>query len=74
MGVGGIKAHLFKYVAAFAEVKYIQAHHDGLTSDRFGQSPVFNFVGNALVVNQYSSSIQTIVMHMGLSIHFDIKP
>jgi hypothetical protein len=74
MGMAGAKAHLFKYVAAFAEVKYIQAHHDGLTSDRFGQSPVFNFVGNALVVNQYSSSIQTIVMHMGLSIHFDIKP
>ncbi len=35
MAVGGIKAHLFKYVAAFVEAKYIQAHHDGMLTDRY---------------------------------------
>jgi len=74
MAVAGAKAHLFKYVAAFAEVKYIQAHHDGLTSDRLGASTLFSFSGDQLFVNQYSSSIRTIVMHVGLSIHFDVKP
>jgi hypothetical protein len=74
MALAGAKAHLFKYVAAFAEVKYIQAHHDGLTSDRLGASTLFSFAGDQLFVNQYSSSIRTIVMHVGLSIHFDIKP
>jgi hypothetical protein len=73
MGVGGVKAHLFKYVAAFAEAKYLQAHHDGLTADRFGQSG-FIGAGTPLVVNQYSSSIHTILVHVGLSIHFDWKP
>src|SRR5688572_11911932 len=38
-GVGGIKAHLFKYVAVFAEAKYLYAHHNGLSSDRFGNTP-----------------------------------
>jgi opacity protein-like surface antigen len=76
-GVGGIKAHLFKYVAVFAEAKYIHAHHSGLTTDRFGQSgPPFN--NNAtqgdLVVNPYSSTIDTILAHAGISVHFDIKP
>ncbi|UVT21785.1 MAG: hypothetical protein H8K03_07780 [Nitrospira sp.] len=73
LGVGGVKAHLFKYVAAFAEAKYIHAHHDGLTSDRFGNSAIIA-AGAPLVVNQYSSSINTIVVHVGLSIHFDVKP
>jgi opacity protein-like surface antigen len=76
-GVGGIKAHLFKYVAVFAEAKYIHAHHTGLTTDRFGLSgPPFN--NNAtqgdLVVNRYESTIDTILAHAGISIHFDIKP
>ena len=71
MGVGGFKAHLFKYVAAFAEAKYIHAHHDGLVTDRFGLSTPG---GANLTVNQYSSSINTIVVHVGLSIHFDVKP
>jgi hypothetical protein len=77
MGMAGVKAHLFKYVAAFAEAKYLMAHHDGLTSDRFGQSagPTFPSTGGStLFVNQYSSSIHTILVHAGLSIHFDIKP
>jgi hypothetical protein len=73
MGMGGIKAHLFKYVAAFAEAKYIHAHHDGLVTDRFGNSG-FAAAGTPLVVNQYSSSINTILVHAGLSIHFDVKP
>ncbi len=34
--VGGFKVHLFKYVAAFAEAKYLHAHHSGLGTDRFG--------------------------------------
>jgi hypothetical protein len=71
MGVGGVKAHLFKYVAAFAEAKYLHAHHDGLTADRFGQSGI---ASPPLAVNQYSSSINTILVHVGLSIHFDWKP
>jgi len=77
-GVGGVKVHLFKYVAAFAEAKYLHAHHNGLTSDRFGLSsggPVIPTTGGApLVVNEYSSSINTIIVHAGLAIHFDWKP
>lgn len=78
MAMGGIKAHVFKYVALFAEAKYIQAHHDALTSDRFGQSDPA-FVGGCcfsgqLVVNRYESSIDTVFAHAGMSIHFDIKP
>jgi hypothetical protein len=75
-GVGGIKAHLFKYVAAFAEAKYLHAHHNGLSSDRFGNSPD----GGLLVgtpgpfVNPYSSNINTILVHAGLSIHFNWEP
>jgi hypothetical protein len=71
--VGGVKAHLFKYLAAFAEARYLMAHHDGLTSDRFNASTI-NATGDALVVNQYSSSIHTILVHVGLSLHFDIRP
>ena len=76
MGVGGIKAHLFKYVAVFAEAKYIHAHHNGLTSDRFGNSEA-NFVDlvqGDLSVNRYESTIDTILAHAGLSVHFDIRP
>jgi hypothetical protein len=72
-GVGGIKAHLFKYVAAFVEAKYLHAHHDGLLTDRFGQSPDF-LAGGPLVLNPYSSTIDTILVHAGMSLHFDIKP
>ena len=71
LGMGGVKAHLFKYVAAFAEAKYVHAHHDGLLTDRFGQSTSF---GANLTLNQYSSSINTILVHVGLSIHFDVNP
>jgi len=71
LGMGGVKAHLFKYVAAFAEAKYVHAHHDGLLTDRFGLSTPF---GANLTVNQYSSSINTILVHVGLSIHFDVNP
>ncbi len=76
MGVGGIKAHLIKYVAVFAEAKYLHAHHDGLTTDRFGKSPdgSLAFSGPGVFVNPYSSSINTIFVHAGLSIHFDWKP
>jgi hypothetical protein len=79
MGVGGIKAHLFKYVAAFVEAKYVHAHHDGLLTDRYGVIPPgqsFPGVGgnNPLVLNPYSSTIDTILVHAGLSIHFDWKP
>jgi hypothetical protein len=71
-GVGGIKAHLFKYVAVFAEAKYIHAHHTGLTTDRFGTTPpLFTTEFN---VNRYESTIDTILAHAGISIHFDIKP
>ena len=77
MGVGGIKVHLFKYVAAFAEAKYVHAHHNGLSSDRYGNSPPGGGlkVGTAgPFVNPYESTINTIFVHAGLSIHFDWKP
>ena len=75
MGVAGVKAHLFKYVAAFVEAKYIMAHHDALTADRFGASTFpYSFEGNSLKVNRHSSDIDTIMVNVGLSIHFDIKP
>jgi hypothetical protein len=79
MGVGGIKAHLFKYVAAFIEAKYVHAHHDGLLTDRFGNIPANQTFpgpgGNTpLILNPYSSNIDTIFVHAGLSIHFDWKP
>jgi opacity protein-like surface antigen len=78
-GVGGIKAHLFKYVAAFAEAKYLYAHHNGLSTDRFGNSAggdiaVAPLSPNALVVNPYSSQVSTILVHVGLSIHFNWEP
>ena len=79
MAVGGIKAHLFKYVAAFAEAKYLYAHHRGLSTDRFGNSgggdiAVAPLPGNELIVNHYSSQISTILVHAGLSIHFNWEP
>jgi len=78
MGLGGIKGHLFKYVAAFIEAKYIHAHHDGLVTDRFGNSNQVSFPAPGdppgLIVNQYSSTIDTILVHAGLSIHFDLRP
>ncbi|MBL8038931.1 hypothetical protein ACYX34_02495 [Nitrospira sp. CMX1] len=80
MGVGGIKAHLFKYLAFFVEAKYLHAHHDGLLTDRFGQSaPIVCCVSgpgglNPPVYNPYSSTIDTILVHGGLSLHFDWKP
>ena len=76
LAMGGVKAHLFKYVAGFVEAKYIQAHHDGLLTDRFGQSALTfpSTGGSTLVLNQYSSSINSIQVHVGLSIHFDWKP
>jgi hypothetical protein len=75
MGVGGVKAHLFKYVAVFAEAKYLHAHHNGLTVDRYGLStPAFTGGQGQLVLNPYSSTIDTIFAHAGLSIHFDIRP
>jgi hypothetical protein len=74
-GVGGIKAHLFKYVAAFVEAKYLHAHHNGLSTDRFAQSVDGGIFGvNNPVVNPYSSTINTIFVHAGLSFHFDWKP
>jgi opacity protein-like surface antigen len=75
-GVGGIKVHLFKYVAGFAEAKYLYAHHNGLSSDRFGNSPG----GGLLIgtpgpfVNPYESTIATIMVHAGLSLHFNWEP
>ena len=75
--LGGIKAHLFKYVAAFVEAKYLYAHHRGLSTDRYGQSPqtVAPFGGQPdIIVNPYSSTIDTIFVHAGLSMHFDWKP
>ncbi len=69
--LGGVKAHLFKYVAAFVEAKYIHANHEELNTDRFGLSQPF---GDGLIVDQYESTIRTILVHAGLSIHFDIKP
>lgn len=75
MAVGGIKAHLFKYVAVFAEAKYIRAQHDGLTSDRFGKSGAAFAGGQGeLVMNRYDSTMDTILAHAGVSIHFDIRP
>ena len=82
MAIGGIKAHLFKYLAFFVEGKYIQAHHDGLLTDRYGLSSgndgftTFPTApdGSTLFLNQYSSSIHTILVHGGLSIHFDFRP
>ena len=74
--LGGIKAHLFKYVAAFVEAKYLYAHHRGLSTDRFAQSAGGNifFDPNSLVVNPYSSTVDTILVHAGISMHFDWKP
>ncbi|THJ17430.1 MAG: hypothetical protein CAF42_003400 [Nitrospira sp. CG24B] len=76
LGVGGIKAHLFKYVAVFAEAKYIHAHHSGLTSDRFGLSEetFLNATQGQIFVNPYESTIDTIFAHAGISIHFDVRP
>lgn len=68
---GGVKVHLFKYLAAFAEAKYTHAFHSGLGTDRFGQSQV----GEApLFLDIYESTIRTIHVHAGLSLHFDVKP
>jgi opacity protein-like surface antigen len=80
--MGGVKAHLFKYLAGFVEAKYIMAHHDNLVTDRYGQSsggdafPTFPPppTGSTIFFNEYSSSINSIHVHAGLSIHFDIKP
>ncbi|MDF0677072.1 MAG: hypothetical protein P0120_22455 [Nitrospira sp.] len=71
LAMGGLKVHLFKYLAAFAEAKYVQAFHGGLGTDRYGLSTPS---GNDLVINNYESSIKTIFVHAGLSLHFDIKP
>lgn len=75
-GVGGIKAHLFKYVAVFVEAKYLHANHSGLTTDRYGRStPAFaGGVQGQEIVNVYASTIDTILVHAGISMHFDIKP
>jgi hypothetical protein len=74
-GLGGIKVHLFKYVAAFAEAKYLYAHHNGLSSDRFALSPGGTLGGGpGPTVNPYSSTINTVLVHAGLSFHFDWKP
>ncbi len=67
---GGFKVFLFKYLAAFAEAKYTHAFHDGLTTDRFGQSTT----DTELIVNPFESMIRTIHVHAGLSLHFDVKP
>jgi hypothetical protein len=71
LAVGGVKAHLFKYVAAFVEAKYLHAHHGALGTDRYGASTVG---GQDLTINDYSSTIRTIFVHAGLSLHFDIRP
>jgi opacity protein-like surface antigen len=80
-GVAGIKAHLFKYVAAFAEAKYLYAHHNGLKTDRFGNSPggsiAEEFLGQGLpgpFMNPYSSRISTVLVHAGVSFHFNWEP
>jgi hypothetical protein len=77
LAMGGVKAHIFKYVSLFAEAKYIRAQHDGLTTDRFSQSGgAFTgalFSGN-LVMNRYDSTIDTILAHAGMSISFSFKP
>lgn len=71
---GGFKVFLFKYLAAFAEAKYLHAHHGGLGTDRFGvNSPLFSNSGD-LHLDDYNSTIRTISVHAGLSLHFDIKP
>ena len=74
--LGGVKAHLFKYMAFFVEAKYLQAHHDGMLTDRTGSSALTfpSTGGSTLVLNQYSSTIDTILVHAGLSLHFDWKP
>ena len=79
MAIGGVKAHLFKYLAFFLEAKYLQAHHNGMLTDRFGQSGIIVCCAappavNPPVFNPYSSSIDTILVHGGLSLHFDWKP
>ena len=76
LGVGGVKAHLFKYVAAFVEAKYLHAHHNGLATDRYGDSLAgdLSFDKEGPVVHTYSSTINTIFVHVGLSMHFDWKP
>jgi len=75
-GVAGVKAHLFKYVAAFVEGKYLYAHHNGLSSDRFGKSPPgslgFDLPGPFM--NPYSSNITTVLVHAGVSVHFNWEP
>jgi hypothetical protein len=71
LAMGGVKAHLFKYVAAFVEAKYVHAFHDELGTDRFGASTPG---GQDLVFDNYESTIRTIFVHAGLSLHFDIKP
>lgn len=76
-GVGGIKAHLFKYVAAFVEGKYLYAHHNGLSTDRYGDSSGGDIAViplGQLIVNPYSSQIGTYFVHAGLSIHFNWEP
>ena len=76
-GVGGLKAHLFKYVAAFVEAKYIHADHSRLTTDRTGTTEPFpgSDTFQALAFhNPYQSTINTILIHVGLSMHFDWKP
>ncbi|MDH4086482.1 MAG: hypothetical protein OEV71_13120 [Nitrospira sp.] len=72
MAVGGFKAHLFKYVAAFLEAKYVQAFHDELGTDRFGVSQ--NDGSQNLFLDNYESTMRTIFVHGGLSIHFDVRP
>jgi hypothetical protein len=69
---GGVKVFLIKYVAAFAEAKYTHAFHDALGTDRFGQSGLP--FGGPLVLDDYESTIRTISVHAGLSLHFDIRP
>lgn len=74
MGMAGIKAHLFKYVAAFVEAKYLYAHHNGLSTDRFSNTPP-GWLGSAgPFVNPYSSKTDTVFVHAGLSFHFDWLP
>lgn len=71
---GGFKVFLFKYLAAFAEAKYLHAEHSGLGTDRFGvNTPLFSSTGD-LFLDDYSSTIRTISVHGGLSLHFDMKP
>lgn len=71
---GGFKVFLFKYLAAFAEAKYLHAEHSGLGTDRFGvNTPLFSSTGD-LFLDDYSSTIRTISVHAGLSLHFDMKP